>query len=84
MATLASVARERKTQLRQLMIASRKLDAAQEALEREIKRLVVRKKSVPELSDAERLGTMAQVVEGALSGMASVIASVSQSWGTQY
>ena len=84
MATLASVARERKQQLRQLMVASRKLDAAQESLEREIKRLLVRKKSVPELQDAERLGTMAQTVEGALSGMVSVIASVSQSWGMKF
>jgi hypothetical protein len=84
MATLANVARERKAQLRQLMIASRKLDASQESLEREVKRLLVRKRSVPELSDAERLGTMAQAVEGALSGMASVIQSVSQSWGMKF
>jgi len=84
MATLASVARERKAQLRQLMLASRKLDAAQESLEREIKRILVRKRAVPELADAERLATMAQGVEGALSGMTSVIASVAQSWGMQY
>lgn len=84
MATLQSVARERKAQLRQLLIASRKLDAAQEALEREIKRIVVRKRSVPELADATRLGGMAQQVEGALGNMVAVIASVSQSWGMQY
>jgi len=51
-ATLASVASERKKQLRSLLIASRRLDAEQEKLEREIKRLVVRKKGVPELADA--------------------------------
>jgi len=84
MATLASVARERKSQLRQLLIASRKLDASQESLEREIKRIVTRKRSVPELADAERLAQMAQQVDGALSGMVSVIQSVSQSWGMQY
>jgi hypothetical protein len=84
MATLQSVARERKAQLRQLLIASRKLDAAQESLEREIKRIVARKRSVPELSDATRLGGMAQQVEGALGNMAAVISSVSQSWGMQY
>lgn len=84
MATLASVARDRKSQLRLLLMSSRKLDAAQESLEREIKRIVARKKSVPELADATRLGQMAQVVEGALGGMVSVISSVSQSWGTQY
>lgn len=84
MATLAAVARDRKAQLRQLMVASRKLDAMQEALEREVKRLLTRKKSVPELTDAERLATMAQAVESSLANMASVISSVAQSWGTQY
>jgi hypothetical protein len=59
MATLAEVSRQRKSQLRQLMVASRKLDSRQESLEREIKRLVNRKKSVPELADAERLIGMA-------------------------
>ena len=84
MATLAAVARDRKAQLRQLMVASRRLDAAQESLEREIKRLLTRKRSVPELADAERLVTMAQAVDTGLSGMTSVIQSVAQSWGTQY
>lgn len=84
MATLAAVARERRQQLRQLMISSRKLDAVQESLEREVKRLINRKKAVPELADAERLGTMVQNVNGALSSMVSVIESVAQSWGTQY
>lgn len=84
MATLAAVARDRKAQLRQLMLASRKLDASQEALEREVKRLLTRKRSVPELSDAERLAALAQQVEGSLGTMVSVIQAVSQSWGTQY
>jgi len=84
MATLQAVARERKAQLRQLLIASRKLDASQESLEREIKRIVARKRSVPELSDATRLTGMAQQVEGALGNMVAVISSVSQSWGTQF
>lgn len=84
MATLAAVARERKQQLRLLMTASKKLDAAQESLEREIKRMITRKKSVPELADAQRLAKMTQEVQGALSGMVSVISTVSQSWGTQY
>jgi len=66
------------------MVASRRLDASQESLEREIKRLLTRKRSVPELADAERLVTMAQAVDTALGSMTSVIQSVSQSWGTQY
>lgn len=84
MATIASVARDRKAQLRQLMVASRRLDAAQEKLEREVKRLTTRKKSVPELADAERLTGLAQGVNGALEGIVSVISSVAQSWGAQY
>ncbi len=84
MATLASVAKDRKKQLKLLLVSSRKLDAAQESLEREIKRLVTRKKSVPELADATRLTGMAQSVDAALQNMASVISSVAQSWGSQY
>jgi len=84
LATLAAVARERKAQLRQLKVASRRLDAAQEALEREVNRLLARKKSVPELSDAERLTTMTQAVETQLANIAAVIGTVAQSWGTQY
>ncbi len=84
MATLQTIGRERKSQLKQLLIASRKLDAAQETLEREIKRIVVRKRAVPELADATRLTGMAQQVEGALGNMVAVISSLSQSWGMQY
>lgn len=84
MATLAAVARDRKAQLRQLMVASRKLDASQENLEREVKRLLTRKKAVPELADAERLAVMAQNVNSSLSAMISVIENVAQSWGMQY
>lgn len=84
MATLASVARERKRDLRTLMVASRKLDASQELLEREVKRLLVRKRAVPEITDAERLAGMAQNVNAALSNMVSVIESVANSWGMQY
>jgi len=84
MATLASVARDRKQQLRQLMVASRRLDAAQEKLEREIKRLVTRKKGVPELADAERLTNLAQGVSGGLDSIVGVIQSVANSWGSQF
>jgi len=84
MAALSAIARDRKAQLRQLMVASRKLDATQESLEREIRRLLVRKRAVPELADAERLGVMVQAVNSSLAGMVSVIDNVAQSWGTLY
>lgn len=82
MASLAQIGRERKSQLRSLMVASRRLDAAQETLEREVKRLVTRKTAVPEVADAERLATMAQSVDKALGDMVGVIQQVSTSWGT--
>jgi len=84
MATLQAVARERKNQLRQLLTVSKKLDAAQETLEREVKRLIARKRSTPEISDAIRLANLAKNVDSALSGMSSVISSVSTSWGAQF
>lgn len=82
MATIASVARERKQQLKMVQAASRKLDARQEVFEREVKRLLTRKRSVPELADAERLAGMALAVEGELANVAMVIANVSLSWGS--
>lgn len=82
MATLASVAKERKTQLKQLSVASRRLDAKQEMLEREVKRLQTRKRSIPELADAERLAGLALAVEGELVNMSAVIAAMAVSWGS--
>ena len=80
MATLAEIARQRKIQLKQLLLASRKLDAAQETLEREVKRLVTRKQSIPEVSDAQRLIQLSRGVEGALTNMVNVITTLSGSW----
>jgi len=80
MATLAEVVRERRGQLKSLMLASRKLDAAQETLEREVKRLVTRKTSVPEVSDADRLISMAQAINSQLGNMVSLIGSLAKSW----
>jgi uncharacterized protein YukE len=56
----------------------------QEQLEREVRRLISRKRSVPEIADAERLAGKAAQVENALGNMASVISSVASSWGTQF
>lgn len=81
MANLSEVARVRKASLRQLMLASRRLDAQQERLEREVKRLVNRKRAIPETADADRLAGMAQSVQSALESMATVIQSLANSWG---
>ena len=84
MATLAQVARERKNQLGSLLKASLKLDASQELLEREVKRLRARKKAVPELADATRLANMCVQVDTSLQNLIGLIGSMAQSWGTQY
>lgn len=80
MATLQEVVRERRGQLKALLLASRKLDAAQEMLERECKRLVNRKQSVPEVSDAARLISMATKVNQELGNMVQLLTSLSKSW----
>ncbi len=58
MATLSQVARERKDALRALRKLSISLDAAQEAVDRELVRLINRKKAVPESGDLEKVGAL--------------------------
>jgi len=79
-ATLAEVARGRRAQLKNLLVASRRLDASQERVEREVKRLVTRKKSIPEAADVARLTGMIQQTEAALGTLTSVLAELSASW----
>jgi len=80
MATLAEIARQRKGDLRSLMLASRKLDAAQELVEREAKRLLTRKRAVPEAEDAERLLRMLADVAKALANIIAILEALSRSW----
>lgn len=80
MATLAEIARARRADLRLLLKSSRKLDAAQEKLEREVKRLVNRKNSVPEQADSIRLLEMAKETDNEVAAFAQVVASLSAKW----
>ncbi len=80
MATIASVARDRKSALKNVMTASLKLDARQEALEREIKRLRARKRSVPETADMVRLIGLADSTAQALDALVGVIKAASDSF----
>jgi len=73
MATLAQIARGRKDVLKQLLLKSRALDTAQEALEREVKRLVGRRKSIPEVVDMQRLVSLADRSAVAMSTMVTAI-----------
>lgn len=77
---LSGIARKRKQDLRQLKVYSRKLDAAQENLEREINRLINRKRSIPELSDYTRLGEMANAVDMATTSFVQALASMGTTW----
>lgn len=56
------------------------MDAAQERLEREVKRLSTRKNAVPEMADAERLLQMAIEVDNQVASFAKVVTSLSQAW----
>lgn len=69
MATLSSVIRERKQGLKRLAKASLSLDAEQEKVEREIKRILVRKRAVPEAADMSRILGLISGVSVALDAM---------------
>jgi len=79
---ITALARRRKSDLRQLKVLSRRLDAAQEKMEREITRLVNRKRALPELSDYQRLIGMADGVDMALATFAQAIYAMGVSWTT--
>lgn len=83
MATLKEISRQRKGQLKNLLLSSRKLDAVQEAFEREVKRITVRKQAVPELADAQRLIVLLRAVSAALDALATILESLSVSWSSQ-
>lgn len=63
MATLRQLGNERKQALRALRKLSVTLDAAQEATDRELVRLINRKTSVPEGKDLERLASMIKIMQ---------------------
>jgi len=82
MATLAEIGRARRGDLRKLLKASRTLDAAQESLEREVKRLTTRKNKVPETDDAMRITGLVDEVQSALNAMAQTIGAIASNWTT--
>lgn len=82
MATLAEIARKRRSDFRELLRLSRSLDAAQEKVEREIKRLVSRKKSVPEVSDAQRVLGLLSATNQALGEITAKFRTLITSWGS--
>jgi len=81
-ATLAEIARARKSDFRRLLKSSRSLDASQERLEREVKRLTTRKNSVPEAADAARVVTMLGDTQQALNQMAELMSAIASSWSS--
>jgi len=83
MATLASIAKQRKADLKTLLYVSRKLDAAQEKLERECKRLITRKRAIPEIQDAQRLVTLIAATNTTLNAMMEVVDRFERAWGME-
>ena len=81
MGTLAELARQRKEGLRRLQKASLNLDAQQEKVEREVKRLLTRKKSIPESSDMQRVLGLISNVSTALDGISQVANDLLQLYG---
>jgi len=80
MATLAEISRARKADFRLLLKASRSLDAAQEKVEREIKRLVSRKNSVPEAADADRIAGLISQTADELGSISNLMTKIAQTW----
>lgn len=80
MASIAEVARLRRADLKLLLKASRKVDAVQETLEREVKRLVNRKNAVPEQADAIRVLEMARNIDDELGNFVSTATAMGQKW----
>lgn len=80
MATVTEIARKRKNELRLVSKHSRTLDAQQEKLEREVRRLMNRKKAVPDLQDAKRLIALLQVIQQVMNTMSALFEDIAQSW----
>lgn len=83
MATLQEVARNRKEGLKRLQKASLTLDAQQEKVEREVKRLLSRKRSIPEAADMTRVLTLISGTGQALDNMTAVANDLLQSYRAQ-
>ena len=81
MATLAEVSRQRKEGLKRLQKASLTLDAAQEKVEREVKRLLTRKRAIPEAQDMTRILSFMGGVSQALDSMATIANDLLQMYG---
>ena len=79
---LTALSRKRKSDLRQLKVYSRRLDASQERLEREINRLINRKRALPELGDYQRLSQMADKVDQDIAVFANALYSMGVTWTT--
>lgn len=81
MASFAEVSRTRKAGLKRLQKASLELDAAQEKVEREVKRLLVRKNSIPEAADMTRVLSLIGGVSGALDNISMIANDLLQLYG---
>lgn len=80
MATLSEIARSRRSDLKAISRWSRALDTAQEKVEREVKRIINRKKAVPEVADASRIINLISDLQATLNSMEDLMLDISTSW----
>lgn len=78
--SLSAEANKRKQSLRNLSKLSRRLDADQEKLEREIKRILNRKRAVPDLADIDRIVKMCAEVSASVNDLNEGALIESQNW----
>lgn len=80
MATLQQIAAGRKKDLKKLKELSLKVDASQEKLEREILRVINRKKNVPEASDALRISGLIAGTYSDLNSLSDHMTVLAEQW----
>lgn len=80
MPTMLQMASARRKSLRILLQLSRRVNTAQEALDREIKRIINRKQAVPELKDMERIVDLCATVEAKTGDVSEGALSIARDW----
>lgn len=80
MATLASLIKERKGDLRELNKLLRTVDSSLEKTQRKIKRLISRAKKVPEIQDLEDITLLGRDIDSKLDGFINGLAAAARAW----
>jgi type II secretory pathway component PulJ len=82
MATLNELLRQRKGALKQLLSEMKTLDGRQELLQRDLRRLIMRKNKVPEVADLSRILSETTALDQAVTSFANKLKEVSRLFTT--